>query len=276
MLPGVSKTAVLTLRARAEEHARADRVFADPLAAEWYTRVTWPPELDAWYSADAQYPIAFRADDVDHILWGYASPLPALTVVELGCGLSTRRSRIGEHLPLERWIDVDLPEVIALRRSWGDAGDRHHLVARSVLDRRWMDEVTGDPASLVFLAEGLLYYLPRAEVDQLLLELRSRFPGAVLLLDVLGANDYPTLLRNTTAVGSPVTWKLEADFDDVLGDLGLCVVPGLEPDRLMADALARYWPRFDAKLRGAIYWARSNPLVWRGRSGMVLGRLASP
>lgn len=275
MLTGVSKTAILTLRARADEHARPDRVFVDPLAAEWWGRVEWPVELDAWYSPEAQYALAFRADDIDRIVARYLTTLEApATVIELGCGLSTRQSRL-DSLPLAQWIDLDLDEVVARRRAWGAGGARHRHIACSVLEHRWMDEVPGDPRHHVFIAEGLLYYLPRAEVDALLTAMRRRFSGAAIIIDVLGANDYPTLLKNTQAVGTPVVWKLEGDYADVLSSFGLEAVPEFEPDRLMSDMLKRYWDRLDAKMRGAIYFARHSELVWRGRSGNILGRLTT-
>ena len=89
----------------------------------------------------------------------------------------------------------------------------------------------------------------------------------------LGANDYPKLLENSSAVGTPIAWKLESDFDRVLGDFGLAEVAGFEPDRLLQDATARYWRRFDATMRGLIYFGLNNELFRKGRSGNVLGRL---
>jgi O-methyltransferase involved in polyketide biosynthesis len=267
----VSKTSILTLRARADEHARADRAFADPVAAEWFTRVAWPIELDAWYGPAAQIALALRADDIDQILRRYARSTPLSGVVELGCGFSTRQSRLAD-LSIDRWLDVDLEDVVRLRRSLGASGEQ---VAASVLDDVWMDRVSGDPSGQIFIAEGLLYYLPRREVDRLFDTLTRRFPGAAIIMDVLGANDHATLLRNTAAVGTPVAWRYEGDFKDVLAGFGLASVPGFEPDRLLEDALKRYWARFDDKMRGAIYWAMNNEMSMRSRSGTVLGRLRS-
>jgi O-methyltransferase involved in polyketide biosynthesis len=231
--------------------------------------VTWPPELDAWYGPHAQWPLAFRADDIDQIVRRCASTFTMNTIVELGCGLSTRRERLA-NLDLSAWFDLDLPPVSALRREWGAGGTQ---LAGSVLDEAWMDQLTGDPASHIFIAEGLLYYLPRESVDRLLKTLRLRFAGSLILIDVLGANDYPKLLENTRTVGAPIAWKLESDFDRVLDDFGLGEVEGFEPDRLLEDATARYWHRFDAKMRGLIYFGMNNELFRKGRSGNVLGRL---
>jgi O-methyltransferase involved in polyketide biosynthesis len=230
--------------------------------------VSWPAELDLWYGPRAQWPLAFRADDMDRIVRRYAAASEVKTMVELGCGLSTRRHRLTD-LALGGF-DLDLPPVVELRSSWGAT----ESVAVSVLDEVWMDRLVGDPAAHVFVAEGLFYYLPRTEVDRLFLELRRRFAGSVMLLDVLGAYDHAQLLENTRAVGTPIAWGFEGAFDDVLPELGMTVVEGFEPDRLTADATQRYWHRFDATTRGLIYFALNNELFRSHRSGNVLGRLA--
>jgi len=185
-------------------------------------------------------------------------------VVELGCGLSTRRERLRD-VDIATWVDVDLPEVIALRSEWGVSGG----IGRSVTDHRWMDDLSPD----LIVAEGLLYYLPRAEVDALLAAMRERFPGAALLMDVIGANDFPGLLARTAELDCPIQWKHEGDYADVLSSFGLTEITGYGPDQLTAEALARYWHRFDAKLQTGIYFAKSNPAYWAGRSGTILGRL---
>jgi O-methyltransferase involved in polyketide biosynthesis len=265
MLPGVSKTAILTLRARAEEHARADRVFEDPIAAQWLAKVEWPSELDTWYDPSAQSSLALRADDIDRIVRRYQSYDDPLTLVELGCGLSTRRHRLAD-LDLQGFVDLDLPEVIALRERWGVHGG----LASSVLDLAWLDRIEGRP---FFVAEGLLYYLPRSEVDRLLGALRARFAGAPFLFDLLGRNDHPALLESTRRVGTPIQWRYDVGFDEALEHFGLGVIEGFEPDVLMNEALARYWHRFDDRVRVGIYYAQHSPPIWAGRSGMILGKL---
>jgi len=261
LLPGVSKTAILTLRARVDEHAREDRVLVDPLAAEWWTRVEWPAELDPWYAT--QTGLAFRADDIDRIIRRFAELEPLGTVVELGAGLSTRRSRL-EDLAIERWVDVDLPAVVGLRRAWNAGGDQ---IAASVTDYAWMDTLSGPQ---IFIAEGLLYYLPRAEVDALFAELRRRFAGSIVIMDVLGRLAYPQLLEVTRALGAPVQWKHEDDFDRILESHGLETVEGFEPARLTEQMVARYWHRFDNKTRGAIFCSQA---LMDRRSGVAMGRI---
>ncbi len=266
-LAGVAQTAVLTLRARADEHRRADRVFEDPTAVEWTDRLPWPSALDEWYADGAQNNIALRVADIDHILRQLAETESVSSIVELGCGLSTRDVRL-RHLGAT-WTGVDLSPVIDLRRTWGAAG-RH--VARSVLDPTWPDEV--GPGPHVFVAEGLLYYLPRAEVDATLARMRRAYAGSVLVMDVLGRSDYPNLHRRTAALGVPVAWHLDRPFDEALEDFGLAPIDGFSPDRLAKTALARYLPRLHPALKMMSWWALHAGLLPPDRSGNVVGRLS--
>ena len=267
-LPGVSKTAVLTLRARAEEHERPDRVFEDSVAARWFAELDWPAELDDWYADKAQTNIALRAADLDDILRRFVSSADreARAIVELGCGFSTRARRL-DDLDL-RWVGVDLPPVIALRKAWGGSP---HDIACSVLDRSWMKDV--GPGPHVFVAEGLLYYLPRAEVDALMDDMRQAFPNAPIVMDVLGALDFPKLHSHTERLGAPVLWHLERPFPEVLEDFKLSGIDGFAPDEIARRALARYFSRLDPAVQVMTWWALNAGLLPDQRSGNIIGRL---
>jgi len=133
--------------------------------------------------------------------------------------------------------DVDLPEMVKLRRTLGASGEH---IAASVLDFAWMDQVHGEPSQQLFIAEGLLYYLQRAQADALLVELKRRFSGAAIVFDVVGANDFAKLQENTASAGAPIVWHLEGDYSNALRTFGLGVIGELDPDRVMKEAVERY------------------------------------
>lgn len=276
MLTGVSKTAILTLRARADEHRRPDRTLEDPYAVEWLALSGWPGELDRWYAPEVQSFLAFRAAEIDAHVRDFVEATPRSVVVELGAGLSSRVLRLG--VPVEgRWIDLDLPEVITLRESLGVARDGHTHLARSVLDPAWLDAIdipSENGARLMLVAEGLFYYLPKADVDALFLALRHRFPGATMCFDVLGPVDWAAARERSSSVGTPMLWHVPAPFERVWPDFGLTAIPGREPDVLMNEAIDRYWPRFGAEKLAVIKALSKVPLLAGQRSGVVLGRLA--
>ena len=103
-------------------------------------------------------------------------------IVNLGCGLDTRFFRLDDgrlHL-----TDLDLPDVIALKRQLIVETDRYRMIASSVLDFSWMDQVVEEPPTL-FLAEGLFMYLPLEDVKALVLALQARFPGCKLVCELV-------------------------------------------------------------------------------------------
>ena len=107
---------------------------------------------------------------------------PAGVVVELGAGLSTRRSRL--ELTARQWLGVDRPAVVELRRQLDPAG---RGVAADFCDAGWTQTLPNlqrlSTAEVCFIAEGLFMYLPPPVLRRLLAELARAFPGAALLFD---------------------------------------------------------------------------------------------
>jgi len=127
-LTGVPRTMVINLRARADESARSDALFHDERAAR-------------------------------HHIATHDNPL----VVELGAGLSTRYYRVGQDRA--RWIELNLPEAINIRRQLDTESAEHTFIACSVLDFAWMEQLPHTPPeSILFTAEGLLVYFEEAEL----------------------------------------------------------------------------------------------------------------
>jgi O-methyltransferase involved in polyketide biosynthesis len=273
-LPGVSKTAILTLRARADEHARTkDRFFEDPHAVEWLSKLTWPRELDQWYAPRAQTFLAYRAHEIDCALRRHLEAHDRTVVVEVGCGLSSRFWRVPrEHIA--RYVEFDLPAVIELRTKLGPDDPLHSLTVSSALDDAWIDALAGvDAASLFIIAEGLLYYLPRAEVDTLFWRLRKRFAGATIAFDVLGALDFAAARKRAKAAGTDIEWMIPAPFEASYRAFGVAPAAGAEPDVMMHRAIEACFPRFSALERLTVKVFSKVKLLAAQRSGTIVGRL---
>jgi len=111
---------------------------------------------------------------------------PRGIVVSLGCGLDDRRRRVDNGLV--RWYDLDLPEVIELRRRFLPETERMRFIASSALDFAWLDQLPDEPGrAFLFLAEGLFPYLPPDEVRALVQKLAEARPGAELVAEVVNS-----------------------------------------------------------------------------------------
>lgn len=186
-LKGVSSTCLAPLYWRAMESQRQDAMIKDQRA------VALVRQMGLDFSQVRQIRMTellstmrmIFTREFDRYARDFLSHHPEAVVVHIGCGLDSRFERVTEHSSQVEWYDLDLPEVIELRRKLlGDESDRHHLLGCSVLDENWLDVVKErSTRSFLFLAETVFVYFKEAQVKMLLLRLRDQFPGVELVLD---------------------------------------------------------------------------------------------
>ncbi len=181
-LTGVSETALLTLNARATEARRGgDALIEDPMAVALVDSI----DFDFAKFGPTRQDIAIRAQAFDGAAKAYLSTHPSATVVALAEGLQTSFWRLEAALPEGRfrWLTVDLPPIIDIRKRLLPSSPRISVLAQSALDYSWMDSV--DSSDGVFItAEGLLMYLQPEQSLGLIAECAKRFPGGQLLFDL--------------------------------------------------------------------------------------------
>jgi O-methyltransferase involved in polyketide biosynthesis len=213
-LDAVPETLLWNLYHRAAEARRPDTVLRDPRAVELVERIDFPfehrfgpatPVLAQWQ--------ALRAACFDREVRRFLTHHPGGTVVALGEGLETGFWRVDQGTA--RWVSVDLPETIALRRELLPADPRVHLVACSATDERWLDEVD-TAAPVLVTAQGLLMYLTRAEVHRLLAACGARIRAGGLAFDAVSPR-----MRDRSARAAPAdaqayrpprwTWAIDRD-----------------------------------------------------------------
>lgn len=182
-LSDVSETLLLPLYWRAAETRRPNALVRDPQAVELVER------LDYDFSKFQKMPneqvtALVRVRVIDRCASEFMFWHPGAVIVHIGCGLDTRFNRIDNGTV--EWFDLDLPEVIALRRQFLPEHARIHLIAASVFDFEWMDVVAAQGyRAYLFLAEGVLPYFEQGQIKQLVLELKKRFPGSELVFDAI-------------------------------------------------------------------------------------------
>lgn len=118
---------------------------------------------------------------IDEAIRTFLAKYPGGTIVNIGCGLDTTFERVDNGTLL--WYDLDLPDVIALRRKFIKESSRRKFIAASFLERDWLDSLE-IKEQVLFFAAGVLYYFKEQQVRDFLLRLADRFPGSQLLMDV--------------------------------------------------------------------------------------------
>jgi O-methyltransferase involved in polyketide biosynthesis len=184
-LNGVAETLLITLYIRALESERPDPLLRDEKA------VALVKQMDYDFSRftqikmdeDDKLVIILRNREFDRYARDFMARNPGAVVVHIGCGLDSRFERVDNGLV--EWYDLDLPEVINLRRKLiGDEGPRYHLLAYSVFDSAWLKMVSVHrKRPFLFLAEGVFMYFEEAQIRSLVLTLRDNFPGAEMVCD---------------------------------------------------------------------------------------------
>jgi O-methyltransferase involved in polyketide biosynthesis len=194
-LSHVSRTALFTLLCRVIGEEREQGAFADPMARLCLERLMASSSEDEkeWIHltrkrfAGASYrdvrPNIRRVMFIDEAARSFIAEHPGCTVVSLGCGLDTRYWRIGHDRC--RYVELDLPEMIRLKREILGAEMDYETIEGSALDPGWVDQVTRNGnAGFLIIAEGLFYYLPAREVDVILAEIGRRFHASRIIMDV--------------------------------------------------------------------------------------------
>ena len=192
-LSDVAETSLLTLFCRAAETQTSDPIMIDDWAVQISKKIS--PLLESSESrllrslarngvnSRLRVHIVLRAKRYDDYAKDFLRRHLDGTVVNIGCGMDTRFFRIDNGSLA--FFDLDLPEVIGLKHDYVEEHPRYQMIARSAFDYAWMDQVDemGKRPAL-FLAEGVLMYLPEENVKALIVELKSRFPGSELVCEV--------------------------------------------------------------------------------------------
>jgi O-methyltransferase involved in polyketide biosynthesis len=109
---------------------------------------------------------------------------PDITIINLGTGLDTRICRI-DNSQL-KCFELDMPDVIALRRKYFMENARIRFIAKSVLDDTWIQDVGKENGNnIVIIAEGLLMYFSEEDVKRIFQLLSNNFPNATMYFDVV-------------------------------------------------------------------------------------------
>jgi O-methyltransferase involved in polyketide biosynthesis len=192
----VSATSLVTLYCRAIESRSENPVLYDPksveIAAELdpvLSRSKNPLEralAEGSLNPALVKQIARRAGRYDKYVVDFLEKSPGGVVVNIGCGLDSRFLRTDNGRMF--FYDLDLPEVIDLRkRFFGETG-RYRMIASSVLDYEWMSIVSAHKGPFMFMAEGVFMYLEAGDVKSLVLTLREEFPGSELVCEVFSSS----------------------------------------------------------------------------------------
>jgi O-methyltransferase involved in polyketide biosynthesis len=209
-LTGVSETLLSTLYVRAMESQRPDALIKDEKAVELVRRASY--DFDRikllHLTKGNKVVLILRNREFDRYARDFLARHPEAVVVHIGCGLDSRFERVDNGLA--EWYDLDLPDVIDLRRKLiGGERARYHLLSCSVLEDAWLAEVVAhSQRPVLFIAEGLIMHLREEQNKTLVQMLYDHFPGAELVFDAYSPFHNWVSNLQTTRFGFRTHWGI--------------------------------------------------------------------
>lgn len=179
-LGAVQETLLIPLYGRATFTRQHPALIDDPKAVEMVDAIDYDfSRLDDTMSLIGS---VFRTRIFDRWISRWLAENPTGTVVEVGAGLNTRHERLDNGTA--RWIELDLPDAVDLRRRFFADTDRRTILAASILDTdTWLPVVEAGDGPFFFAAEAVLIYLEPGDVADVIATIGTRFPGSALALD---------------------------------------------------------------------------------------------
>jgi O-methyltransferase involved in polyketide biosynthesis len=177
----IQETLLVPLWARARESEETSPVLHDPKSREILDRLDYDfSPLDG--ARASQLGCCVRGAQVDCWVRSFLAEHPEGTVIELGVGLNSRFERVDNGRA--RWFELDLPDVMSLRREFFDDTPRRTLLDGSALDDDWVEQVRAHSQGPWFVcSEGVLVYFRPEEVRELFTRVADALPGAHFVYD---------------------------------------------------------------------------------------------
>lgn len=184
-LGAVQETLVIPLWARAQEAQKDNPIVYDLYAKDVVARIDYDFSKIEAGQKDHQKVWAIRAYNFDVVVQEFLAQNSDAVVINIGSGLDTTFQRVDNGIVL--WVNIDLPDVVALRQKLIPDSEREITIAKSVFDFTWIDDVTQKTKgrSIMFMAAGVLCYFEEHEVKVLFRKLADTYPSAHIIFDAM-------------------------------------------------------------------------------------------
>lgn len=178
----IQETLLLPLWGRAYETQKNNPRLIDKKAVEVINKIDYDFSTIEKTQAMSQHGWVARSLHTDRMALEFIEKHPEATIVNIGCGMDTTFSRIDNGKIM--FYELDLPDVIALRKNFYEDNDRHISIASSFLDTEWFEEIEVRDG-LLFLAGGVLYYFQEEQIKTFFIKAADYFKECDFYFDSL-------------------------------------------------------------------------------------------
>ena len=202
------ETLLIPLFAKAKETKKERPIIIDKKAVEIVDQVGYDFK-SLKIPEKTNVMMCLRAKLIDNFVKGFLLTNNESVALHLGCGLDSRYDRI-ENNDVD-WYDIDLKEVIDIRKRFFVETDRYHLIPSSVTEPEWLERIPPGEKHYIVIAEGLFMYLREDEIKALIHTLKSRIGSYTLIFDAFSVYTAKRVTRHPSLkkTGATVNWGID-------------------------------------------------------------------
>lgn len=181
-LDGVQKTLFMPVWARAVETLKDSPILIDNTSVRIIDTIDYDfspmyqnvPELSqiSWIARCLRF---------DQIVMEFIKNHPNGTIVNIGCGLDTSFERINSSSII--WYDLDLPDVIELKKKFINESNNRKFISSSFLDTKWFEEIS-IREKVLFISAGVFVYFDESVIREFIIKVADKFIESELFFDV--------------------------------------------------------------------------------------------
>ncbi len=178
----VEETLLLPLWGRAYETQKKNPRIIDKKAVEIMGKLDYDFSDIEKTQTMSQHGWVARCMHTDKMVREFIAKYPEATIVNIGCGMDTTFSRIDNGKI--RFYELDLPDVIELRKNFYEDSDRHKSIASSFLETEYFNQIEVKDG-LLFLAGGVFMYFTKEKMKTFFKQVADFFPECDFYFDAL-------------------------------------------------------------------------------------------
>ena len=139
-LGGVQETLLVPLWSRAKLSKDGNSILVDSKAIDIVEKIQYDfCKIDKYFPYFLHIMNLTRTKMLDNTIKEFLTNHPKATIVNLGAGLDTTFYRVDNGLL--NWYDIDLPDVIEIRKKLIPETDRLNYIEDSIFEMQWVKNI---------------------------------------------------------------------------------------------------------------------------------------
>lgn len=181
----VQETLLLPLWGRAMEFKKENPKMVDKKAWEIFNSIDYDfSKIENNINKISQICWVVRSLHTDRVINDFINRFPGAIIVNIGCGLDTVYERMNNDKIM--FYDIDLPDVVELRKKFFDDNEKRKTLAISFLDNKFID-LFDKNIPVLFIAGGVLYYFDEAEINNFFKALADKLRYCEIYFDAVSS-----------------------------------------------------------------------------------------